>query len=90
MDGKPMAEGNISFNIKGQPPKLFAIKDGAFSGQAFIGKNHVEVVLEKDGPPSSMDPKIMTKINAVAPKELNADVTASGVNPSTFDVNSAK
>jgi len=89
LDGKPMAEGEIRFNVAGQPPQICPIKDGAYSGEAYIGKNRVEIVLEKDGPPSTTDPKTPTKINIVAPKELVAEINASGATPSSFEVTSA-
>ncbi|HZZ78101.1 MAG TPA: hypothetical protein VFE62_06265 [Gemmataceae bacterium] len=65
------------------------IKNGAFEGEAFIGKNRVDIVLEKDGPPSSTDSKAPTKVNTVAPKDLHAEVSKDGVNSFTFEVNSA-
>ncbi len=90
LDGKPMPEGTIRFEVMGFPPKTSTIKDGAFTGEAYSGKNRVDVVLEHDGPPSTTDPKVNIKINVVAPKELSADVTAGGANTFTFDVNSVR
>jgi hypothetical protein len=86
LDGKEMADGEARFNLAGQAPKIFPIKAGAFSGEAFIGKNRVEVVLEKDGPPASTDAKKPIKINTIAPKDLEAEVTKDGANTFTFAV----
>jgi hypothetical protein len=92
LDGKPMADGEIRFMVAGQGPKITAIKDGTFSGEAFVGKNQVDVVLEKDGPPSTTDPKILTKVNLVddifsGPKTtLSAEVTKDGANDFNFEV----
>ena len=59
---------------------------------AFIGKNKVEVLKEVDGPPSTTDPKILTKINEVAAEfsgpnsKLAAEVGASGASDLKFAV----
>jgi hypothetical protein len=90
LDGKPMATGNVYFNVPGQGPKEFEIKEGEFSGEAFTGKNRVDIVLQKDGPPKSTDKKEPTKINAIAPHELEADVTKDGANNFTFAVTTKK
>src|ERR1022692_2749757 len=37
LDGKAMAEGEVHFSVMGQPPKICPIKDGAFSGEVFVG-----------------------------------------------------
>jgi hypothetical protein len=88
-DGKAMPTGEIRFTVAGQPAKTMEIKDGAFSGEAFVGKNNVDVVLEKDGPPSTTDPTTKTKINAVAPKApLTVDVAKGGASELKFEVNS--
>src|SRR5262249_38907483 len=63
LDGKPMASGEVSFNFPGQIPKNIQIKDGEFAGEAYVGKNQVQVVLQKDGPPATTDMKEPTKIN---------------------------
>jgi hypothetical protein len=87
LDGTPMKEGEARFNVPGFPPKILSIKDGAFAGDAFIGKNRVEIVLEKDGPPVT-DMKMVAKINMVAPKDLSAEVTKGGSNSFNFEVKS--
>jgi hypothetical protein len=90
LDGKAMPEGEVSFTVSGQPPRVIPIKDGEFAGEAFVGKNRVDVVLEKDGPPSTTDKKEPTKINAIQHGKLEADVTKDGANAFTFDVKSSK
>jgi hypothetical protein len=95
LDGKAMPEGEIRFNVMGQAPMSMPIKDGAFSGEAFIGKNQVEVVLEKKGPPSTTDPNTFTTINVISPRffgpntSLKADVGANGTSDLKFDVTTA-
>jgi len=94
LDGQPMDRGDIRFVVPSQAPKVMQIRSGAFSGDAFIGKNKVEVVKEEDGPPSTTDPKILTKINLVATEfsgpstKLSAEVTASGASDLKFAVTS--
>jgi len=92
LDGQPMESGTIRFVVPSQPPKSMEIKSGAFSGEAFTGKNKVEVVKEVDGPPSTTDPKIITKINEVSTRfsgptsKLSAEVPASGATDLKFEV----
>lgn len=94
MDGKPMPGGEVRFAVPGQPVKTMEIKDGAFAGEAHVGKNNVEVVWEKEGPPHPMNPKERIKVNAIADRfsgpnsVLEAEVTAGGKNEFTFDVTS--
>ena len=96
LDGKPMAEGAISFSIPGQVPQVHTIKDGAYSGTAHQGKARVEIMAFKVAEPVVMDGKVMnegSKSNYLPDKyssnsELTADVTASGANEFNFDVTS--
>jgi hypothetical protein len=90
LDGKPIPNGaEIRFSVPGHPPKSMDIKDGSFTGEVFTGKNDVEVVLEKEGPPNPTDPTTKTKINTVQAKTpLTADVPKSGANDLKFDVTS--
>jgi len=97
LDGKPMAGGEVRFSVSGQPVKSIEIKDGAFSGEAHTGKNRVEVVWEKDGPPNPTDPKLPPiKVNVVDPKfsgmnsPFNVEVPATGASDLKFDVTSAR
>ncbi len=94
LDNHPMASGEIRFSLKGEVPRSIEIKNGTFSGEAFAGKNHVEVVLEKDGGPHPMNPKERIKINGVSTKfwgptsTLSADVGTSGSSDLKFAVTS--
>jgi hypothetical protein len=91
MDG-----GEIRFSIPGQPPRSLEIKGGAFSGEAFIGKNVVEVVWDKDGPPNPTDPTTRMKVNTISDKfwgpnsTLSADIAAPGAEDLKFDVTSKR
>lgn len=81
LDGKPMPAGEVRFGVMGYPPKVIEIKGGAFAGEAYVGKNQIDVVWEKDGPPNPTDPTSRIKVNTVAdrfsgPKSvLNAEIT---------------
>jgi hypothetical protein len=92
LDGKPMGGGAVRFSVPGQLAKSMEIKDGAFSGEAHVGKNQVDVVWEKDGPPHPMDPKTFLKVNTIADKfsgpksVLSAEVTEAGPNEFKFEV----
>jgi len=97
LDGKPMGGGVVRFHAADQPAKSLEIKDGAFSGDVYVGKNRVEVVWEKDGPPNPMMPDgPPIKVNAVAPQfsgmdsPFNVDVPAGGKSDLKFDVTSAR
>lgn len=91
-----MGGGEIRFTVPEQPTKALPVKDGAFSGEVFVGKNHVDVVWDLDGPPNPMDPNTRIKVNKVAPgysgprSPLGADVDAKGANDLKFDVSSAR
>ena len=90
LNGKAMDGGEVRFTTPGQPPKHFPIKDGSFAGDAFVGKNRVDIVLEKDGPPSTTDPKTPTKVNSVTHKDLEADVKQGGPNEYNFEASEKK
>ncbi|MFO0863240.1 MAG: hypothetical protein U0744_01025 [Gemmataceae bacterium] len=96
LDGKPMPSGDLRFSIPNQPVKTLEVKDGAFAGEAYVGKNLVEAVLEKDGPPHPMDPKTKLKVNSIGEKfygpnsTLKAEVVAGENPPFNFEVTSKK
>jgi len=96
MDGKAMGGGEVRFALPGQPPKAMPINAGTFAGEAFVGKNNVTVVWEKDGPPHPMDPTARLKVNVVAGKfsgpesPLNAEVGESGASDLKFEVTSER
>lgn len=92
LDGKAMDGGVIRFSIPGRPVKSLEIKNGSFEGKAYAGKNHVEVLWEKDGPPHDMDPNIRLKVNTISPafsgpnSKLSADIEPSGSSDLKFAV----
>lgn len=92
LNGKAMGGGEIRFSVPGQPVKTMPIASGAFSGEASVGKNNVEVVWEKDGPPNPMNPSEKLKVNVVNPQfsgpssELKADITDKGATDLKFTV----
>jgi hypothetical protein len=96
LDGTPMAEGEVRFSVPGEPPAAITVKDGAFSGEASVGANVVEVVSEVDGPPHPMDPTQRIKVNKVAPQfsgpnsPLKQQIAAEGATNLKFDVTSAR
>jgi hypothetical protein len=89
LDGKAMDAAKVNFSVGGQAPIEFDVKNGEFSGEAFVGKNSVQVVLQKDGPPATTDKAEPTKISLVGPHILTAEVTKDGPNSFTFDVPAA-
>jgi hypothetical protein len=94
LDGKALPDGEIIFTASGFAPVILPIKDGAFSGEANVGKNAVEVRAYKVGPPLSTDPKgAPTKTNYIPAQyndktTLSADVAADTTNDFKFDVTS--
>jgi len=96
LDGNPMAEGEISFSLTGEVPQLLQVKDGAYSGKAYVGKNRVEIRSYKAAEPVEMDGKIVnegSKENILpaqynSSSTLSAEVTAAGPNEFNFEVTS--
>jgi len=91
-----MAEGEISFSLTGEVPQLLQVKDGAYSGKAYVGKNRVEIRSYKAAEPVEMDGKIVnegSKENILpaqynSSSTLSAEVTAAGPNEFNFEVTS--
>ena len=94
LDGNPVPTGEIHFGMLGVPPKVLTITDGAFSGEAPVGENQVEVYIYEEGPPAPTVPDEPTKINVAPAKywgpntELKATVTESGPNEFSFEMTS--
>jgi hypothetical protein len=94
MDGKPLSAGELHFSIAGQPPSVLKINNGAFSGQAPVGQNKVELVILTDGPVSPKYKDVSTKINSAPGKywgpntALDAGVSATSPNDFKFDLKS--
>ncbi len=91
MDGKAIPTGEIHFGMPGVPPRVLAIKDGAFAGEAPVGKNQVEVFVYTEG--AAVKGKHGgegSKTNTVPQKywgantTLSAPVTAGGTNDFKF------
>jgi hypothetical protein len=95
LDGQPMGGGEIRFGLEANPPQAMPISNGAFSGEAFVGKNRVEVVWDKDGPPHPMEAGKFIQVNAVDAQfsgpntTLSADVPKEGKTDLKFEVTSA-
>jgi hypothetical protein len=91
-----MESGEILFVSANQPPKTLQISNGAFSGEVHTGKNRVEVILMKEGPPNPMDPSKHIQVNSISnsfwgpESTLSADVDPKGGSEFKFDVNSAR
>ena len=94
IDRKPIPSGEIHFGMIGVPPRVLQIKDGAFSGEAPVGKNQVEVFVYAEGPPAAKYGGTRAKINTTperywGPKTtLSANVEARGTNEFKFDITS--
>jgi hypothetical protein len=92
LDGKPMEGGEVHFEVAGFPAKSLEIKDGAFAGEVYSGKNMIGVVWNKEIPhPTESKMKMTTNIvaNKFSGKDspLNDEVTDGKV--FTFEVTSA-
>ena len=91
LDGKPLAEGEITFAVDGKPPQIAAITQGAYSGKAIPGANRVEVaVYRTETDPMTGEPM---KVNTLPPRysfqsKLTAQVADSGANQFDFQVQS--
>ncbi len=91
LDGKPLAEGEITFAVDGKPPQIAAITQGAYSGKAIPGANRVEVaVYRTETDPMTGD---QIKINILPPRynvrtTLTAQVADSGENQFDFQIQS--
>lgn len=96
LDGKPMGGGEARFFADGQPAQILPINGGNFSGEVHTGKNRIEIVWEKDGPPHPMNPKEFIKVNAVHSKfagvdtPFKQDIGSGGATDLKFDVTSAR
>ena len=89
MNDKPMQGGEVYFSVKGFPAKICKIEDGKFSGDAYAGKNNIEVVWNKDDVASSTNPNMKKTVNFVSENYsgekslLNADIPEGA--EKTFD-----
>jgi hypothetical protein len=99
LDGEPLDAGEVNlFGEKGTAPEKLDVKNGNFEGQVTLGKKRVEVHAYKQGPKAKMDKEELEgtgQVDRVAAKynsesTLTAEVTASGINPAEFKVESVK
>jgi hypothetical protein len=94
LDGNPVPTGEIHFGMLGVPPRVLKIADGAYSGEAPVGENQVEVYIYKEGPPNPRYPDDPPKMNTVPNKywgpktTLKASVKDGEPNKFTFDLKS--
>lgn len=94
LNGKPATEGEVHFVMLGVPPSVLKVADGAFSGEAPVGDNKVEVYVYEEGPPNPRYPDDPPKINTISEKfwgpktTLKATVEEGGSNEFQFDVTS--
>lgn len=95
MDGKAIPTGEIHFGMPGTPPRPLTIKDGAFAGDAPVGKNQVEVfVYTEKGAIAGKHGGEGSKTNTVPQKywgpktTLEATVSAGGGNDFNFPLTS--
>jgi hypothetical protein len=93
LDGKAIPTGELHFSMLGVPPTVVEIKDGAFSGEAPIGKNQVELFIYVETP--SGKPGAPPSKSNTAPEKywgpktsLEATVEASGPNEFKFPLTS--
>jgi len=94
LNGSPLPTGEVVFSIVGQPPKTLTVTNGAYAGEATVGKNKVEVHSYKESAPTSgLSTDTVSKEDIVADQfgyqsTLTADVQGGGANEFNFDVKS--
>ncbi|MCC6420343.1 MAG: hypothetical protein IT429_19075 [Gemmataceae bacterium] len=86
VDGKPLADGEITFEIVGQVPSILEVKGGAFAGQACEGKNTVQIRAYRAGPPLDTDPGgPPTKVNYLPARYSDESTLTAEVKPAAND-----
>jgi len=93
MDSNPMADGEVVFVVPGLGPFNLPVKDGSFSGEAYVGSNKIEVFSYREGEPLTTGKKEATKINVIPDRfnsksTLKAEVKDGDANEFRFDVTS--
>jgi hypothetical protein len=67
LDGKPMATGEVVFQIVGMPEQRIPVNAGEYSGNAMVGANEVRVFSYVETPPDSgLETDTVKKTNIVA------------------------
>jgi hypothetical protein len=69
-NGKPIQNGEITFDVPGRPPHTMQIVDGEFSGQAMVGKNRIAVRARKKS-----DKGLQVKGGAAAAKDAQTQIS---------------
>jgi hypothetical protein len=93
-DGKPLAEGEIQIidDPEMNPPGIFEIKNGEFSGSVVKGKKKIVIRSMKKGKlPDGTEDTVGVNIipaNYNDKTTLTAEVTDSGINPPKFELKS--
>jgi hypothetical protein len=90
-----MADGEIAFVVTGEAPANIPVKDGAFSGKAFSGKNRVEVRATKTLPksPNALPTDEAPKMNLIPDRynirsTMETTVGSGGAKDLKFEVKS--
>ncbi len=94
LNGKALSEGSITLAGEGGAiPETFEVKDGKFAGEALPGKKRVEIRAYRPGKATKMGNEVIeaTPENYLPSQyntesNISAEVGASGLNPSTFEV----
>src|SRR5262245_3253850 len=94
LDGKPLPDGKITLiGEEGGTPETLDIKEGKFETKALPGKKRVEIRAFRPGEKVKMGDMWLEagQVNYLPARfntksKLTAEVTASGINPNTFDV----
>jgi hypothetical protein len=92
-DGKALPDGQVTLiGEAGGAPEVLTVKDGKFEGKATPGKKKVEIRAFKTGQMTNTDGKTVEgQVNYLAARyntqsKLTAEVSASGLSPSKFEV----
>jgi hypothetical protein len=99
VDGKPLANGAIYFSAPGNTPDTLAVTDGRFEGLVKPGEKRVEIHgygkagAKPEPTKGEQPPAPEAKVNTLPSKyneksTLKATVTATGVEPSKFELQS--
>src|SRR5581483_5970329 len=97
VDGKPLAEGKISFLTPGKVPEMLDIKDGQYTGKVNWGERRVEIAAYRpyrvpDDAPAHLRPLMAQGKENYLPRKyhrdstLQAEVKASGDNEFNFEL----
>jgi hypothetical protein len=99
VDGKPLANGAIYFSAPGNTPDTLTVTDGRFEGLVKPGEKRVEILgfgkagAKAEPTKGEQPPAPEAKVNTLPSKynektTLKATVTATGVEPSKFELQS--